>query len=281
VARRFAAALVVVAAAATATVFGATLAPAAAASATSRTGGSGGSMSDATFRTFTSPTTGRTGKYHLWTGGLDASKPVGLMLQFHGDGAFEFDHPDSSYSLGGPDGIRAQARRHNMILVAMRSTNTGSSAWWRSGEANADYVRDLVQHVVYARYDIDKKRSWLVGYSGGAQFITQYLLPKHSSLFDGGGAVVFGGGGAPRVTAPPFAPGLANDFPMHWYTGARDDGSCSGSGFNALRDANSGSSFYRRRGFPVTVEQPNGLCHGLSGRFGPVTGQRLALRHGS
>jgi predicted peptidase len=233
---------------------------------------------DVTSQTFRSPSTGKVGKYHLWASELDTSRPVGLMLQFHGDGAQEFDDPDSSYSLGGTKGIREQAKRHNMILVALLSPESGNPAWWRGGAAKADYVKDLVEQVVYARYDVAKDRSWLVGYSGGAEFITRYLLPKHSSLFTGGGAVLFGGGGEPAVRGS-FAPGFTAAFPMHWYTGASDDGTCADSDYDALGDANEGSRFYRGKGFSVTLEKPAGLCHDLSGRFGPVTGKLLDLRY--
>lgn len=242
---------------------------------------SDGGSNDATSQTFRSPSTGQVGSYHLWASGLDTSRPVGLMLQFHGDGGFEFDNPDSPYSLGGSKGLREQARRHNMILVALRSPNSGSPVWWRSGGKKADYVRDLVQQVVYAHHDIAKDRSWLVGYSGGAEFITRYLLPKHHSLFAGGGAVLFGGGGKPVVSAEPFDSAFAAAFPMHWYTGARDDGTCGDSDYDALSDAREGSSFYRNEGFPATLEKPAGLCHDLTRRFGPVTGQRLDLRYAS
>jgi poly(3-hydroxybutyrate) depolymerase len=243
--------------------------------------GSSGGGNDATSQTFRSPSTGKVGKYHLWASGLDTSKPVGLMLQFHGDGAFEFDNPNSSYSLGGAKGIREEARRHNMILVALRSPDSGTAVWWRGGAKKADYVKDLVEQVVYARHDVAKDRSWLVGYSGGAEFITRYLLPKHSSLFGGGGAVLFGGGGEPVVGGPSFGSAFTGAFPMHWYTGARDDGTCADSDYDALGDANEGSRFYRGKGFPVTLEKPAGLCHDLSGRFGPVTGKRLDLRYES
>lgn len=64
---------------------------------------------------------------------------------------------------------------------------------------------------------------------------------------------------------------------MHWYTGADDDGSCSSDGYDALRDAERGSEYYRDEGFPATLETPAGVCHDLSGRFGPVTGEQLDL----
>lgn len=241
-----------------------------------RAGGSG----DLTSQTFRSPSTGKTGRYHVWTSGLDTSRPVGLMLQFHGDGAYEFDNPNSSYSLGGAEGLREQARRHNMILVALRSPDSGEPVWWRGGAAKADYVRDLVEQVVYARHDVARDRSWLVGYSGGAEFITRYLLPTHSSLFGGGGAVLFGGGGKPVVRGS-FDSAFTAAFPMHWYTGASDDGTCADSDYDALGDAAEGSRSYRGKGFRATLETPAGLCHDLSGRFGPVTGKRLDLRYAS
>lgn len=241
------------------------------------TGGSGGAYADATFQPYTA-SNGLTGQYHLYAAGLDTSKSIGLMVQFHGDGAYEFNNPNSSYSLGGTTGIRAQAKRHNMILIAAKAPDTqGTTTWWESGSQNADFARDLIRAVAYARFPIDTERVWLNGYSGGAQFVTQYLMPKHSSLFDGGGAVVFGGGGTPRVTVQPFAAGLKPDFPMHWYTGADDVGGSCSEGYNALRDAQNGSAYYRGQGFPATLETPAGVCHNLSGRFGPVTGQQLDL----
>lgn len=96
-------------------------------------------------------------------------------------------------------------------------------------------------------------------------------------MIDGGGAVIFGGGGTPRVTVQPFAAALKPKFHMHWYTGALDNGSCSSDGYNALRDANNGSAYYQTQGFTTSIETPAGVCHDLSGRFGTVTGQQLAL----
>jgi predicted peptidase len=280
--RHLAAALVLVGALAAAAAIDAAPAMArTAAPAAPRHGGSVSSLVDATFQTFRSPSTGRVGKYHIWASGLDTSRSIGLMLQFHGDGAFEFDNPASPYSFGGAGGLRTQAKRHNMILVALRSPDSGSPAWWRGGEVKADYVRDLVEQVVYAHHDIAKDRTWLVGYSGGAEFVTRYLLPKHSSLFRGGGAVLFGGGGKSVVRGSPFDPTFVAAFPMHWYTGASDDGTCGDSDYDALSDAKEGSSFYRKAGFSATLETPRGTCHDLTGRFGPVTGKRLDLRYTS
>ncbi len=238
-------------------------------------GGSGGALRDVTFQTFTS-SAGVPGKYHVFAADVDDTRSVGLLVQFHGDGAYEFDNPTSSYSYGGSAGLRAVAVQHNMIMLAARTPDTvGSPTWWEAGSANADYARDLIQSVVLNRYDIDPQRIWLVGYSGGAQFITRYFLPKYSSMITDGGSVVFGGGGTPAVTVQPFASSLVSGFRMYWYTGAADDGTCVGHEYNALSDAQRGSAYYTTRGFSTGLETPAGVCHNLSGKFGTVVDGQL------
>ncbi|MFH5824942.1 hypothetical protein [Georgenia sp. AZ-5] len=238
------------------------------------TGGTGGAFTDRTFQSFTA-SNGMTSQYHVYASDVSTDEPVGLMLQFHGDGAYEFKNPSSSYSLGGSEGIVAQAREHGMITVPVLSPDKqGSVTWWESGAENADYVADLLSHL-YDQYDIDTERVWLVGYSGGSQFITKFFMPEHSDLVDGGGSVVFGGGGVPGGGSQGFDAGLTPDFPMHWYTGMKDNG--SGGSYNALRDAQNGSAWYDGQGFATTLETPAGVDHGLSGTFGPVVGQQLDL----
>jgi hypothetical protein len=236
------------------------------------TGGSGGASSDLLRQSFTA-SNGLTSQYHVFGAGVPTDRPVGLLVQFHGDGAYEFDNPGSSYSLGGPAGIVAEAKQHNLLTIAALSPDKqGSVTWWEQGSQNADYVRDLIQKVALDKYNIDTENIWLVGYSGGAQFITQFFVPKYSGMLGGGGSVVFGGGGTPRVTPAAFDPALVGDFPMHWYTGLADDG--SDNSYNALRDARAGSAHYAGRGFAATLESPAGVDHnGLP--FGKVVGEQL------
>lgn len=230
-----------------------------------------GEAVDRTNLSFTA-SNGRSSRYHIYAAGVP--QPAGLVLQFHGDGAYEFTNPTSRYSLGGSSGIVAQARSRGYITVPVLSPDkSGSITWWEEGEANAVYVRDLLAHLKKT-HGIKNDDIWLVGYSGGAQFITKFYLPAHSSTISGGGAVVFGGGGAPRSTRP-FADSFRGDFPIHWYTGALDDGTRSADGYNALRDAQRGKAWYAGRGFATSAEHPAGVAHGLSGRFGRVVAQQL------
>ncbi|WP_432558906.1 hypothetical protein [Granulicoccus sp. GXG6511] len=234
------------------------------------TRGRGGAYNDRTNQTFTA-SNGLSSRYHVYAAGVPQDHAAGLVLQFHGDGAYEFNNPTSTYSLGGANGIIAQARGRGYITVPVLAPDrVGSVTWWENGAANADFVAELVDSLK-AAYNLDTEDIWLVGYSGGAQFITQFYLPRHSAQIDGGGAVVFGGGGSPRVTARPFAPDLVRDFPMHWYVGALD----TGPGFNALAAARSGASWYAQRGFVTDLEVPSGVGHNLSGRFGTVLAGHL------
>lgn len=235
------------------------------------TNGTGLAYTDRTFQPFTA-SNGLSSQYHVYASGIPQDHAAGLVLQFHGDDAYEFKNPTSSYSLGGASGIVAQSRERGYITVPVLAPDTdGPITWWENGSANADFVADLV-NTLKAGYNIDSEDVWLVGYSGGAQFITQFYLPEHSSQINGGGTVVFGGGGVPRVSAAPFDDALVSDLPMHWYTGAADTGA---GGYNALRDAQNGSAWYAAKGFITDLESPSGLGHNLSGRFGQVLAQHL------
>ena len=240
-----------------------------------QTGGSGGAFTDRTFQPFTA-SNGLSSQYHIYAAGLSAASPLCVVFQFHGDGAYEFQHPTSSYSLGGSTGIVAKSRAHGCLTVPVLTPDKdGSITWWEQGAANAVFFRDLLNKMK-SEYDIDSKRIWLVGYSGGAQFITQFYIPLFSSTIDGGGSVVFGGGGVPYgVTRNPYAAGLVSSFHMDWYTGANDGG--SGGGYNALGDAKAGEAYYAANRFATSHEYPPNTTHELDGRFGGIVAQQLGL----
>ena len=67
---------------------------------------------DRTNLSFTS--NGYTSTYHLYAGGLDWSKSVGLLIYTDGSGEFGLKNPKSSYLLAGSDGMIAVAKKHNM-----------------------------------------------------------------------------------------------------------------------------------------------------------------------
>ena len=238
-----------------------------------------GTWADKRDQTFTA-SDGTTSRYHVFAAGLSRDTVTGIVFQFHGDGAYEFDHPDSSYSLGGQTGIVEECRARGYVVVAVLSPDTeGEVTWWENGAANAAYAAQLVATMT-EEYSAGADNTWLVGYSGGSQFITQFYLPLWSSTLHGGGAVMFGGGGRPyNVVVQPFADGLRAHFPMFWYTGAADNGRSSEDGYNALGDsvhgAKAGLGFYASAGFVTDHRWPSGMGHDLSQQFGEVLADQL------
>lgn len=209
------------------------------------------------------------------SGAIASGEPVGLLLQFHGDEATEYRDPDSPSSLGGPDGIVEQGTSRGYLVVpVLTPDDDGSLTWWEEGEANAEYVHELLG-VLESEYPIDRDDIWLVGYSGGAQFITQFFLPAHSADLGGGGAVLFGGGGSPLVPFADDDPALRGRFPMHWYAGQDDLPDPVWGGYGGLEEAVDGEEWYADAGFTTSAEYPPEVTHDLSERFGPIVGAEL------
>jgi poly(3-hydroxybutyrate) depolymerase len=245
------------------------------------TGGSGGPLTDRTFLTFTGA--GYTAQYHLYSAGIDRSRPVGLLVYADGTGEYGFENPSATYSLGGINGVVAVAKRHNMVLLTPSSPNRACQCWEQGDPTGySDYLAALIESV-YGQYDIDRDRVWLGGYSTGAQLTTRFMFPRHSELMTGGGTIVIGGGGAPAVTADDFPASLKADMHMHWDTGELDtdtNGSAAG-GLNSLNGpygAKAGEAWYADRGFRTSHDYPAGVGHARNGQFGTII-ERVLDRH--
>ena len=59
---------------------------------------------------------GTTSSYHVFADGIDWSEPVGVVFRLHGDGAYEYHHPEHKVSC-----LAEVARSHNAVLVAPRT----------------------------------------------------------------------------------------------------------------------------------------------------------------
>lgn len=255
----------------------------------STSGGSGGAYTWQANKSFTGG--GFTSTYHIDASGIDTTKPVGLVLDFHGDGAYGYNNPNSSYALGGTNGIRAVAREYNMITVSVLTPDraTGDLTWWWRGNGYANYVQALITQV-YSQYDIDKSHVWMTGFSGGAQFISQYYLPEFagSGLIEGGGALMFGGGDDPTGADPqaatinPIPASFKQNFNMFWGTGTADgpDGTGWEGGYKSAQD---GYAWYSNQGFTnLDTYYPAGWCHSTTNnctsfesKFGTYLRQQL------
>ena len=219
---------------------------------------------------------GTTSTYHLFAAAAGA-RPAGLVVYLDGDGMYGHRHPTSTWALGGRGGVVAQAAaRGYATLSVLTPDRRGARTFWENGRVNAAYVASLTARI---RAHLGVQRVWLVGYSGGSQLITKYLLPRHPWLLStGGGAVITGGGGRPPAVAALGAvtPAAKAAYPLLWYTGSLDDGRNTDDGYDALADAKRGFSWYRARGFQAVRQEPAGLDHNdLGTRFGRVLGAQL------
>ncbi len=201
---------------------------------------------------------GVTSGYHVLAQGVDWSRPVGVVFRLHGDGAWEFESPEYNVSC-----LAEVARAHNMILVVPRTPDrSGDATWWEEREPNAAWFRALVEERLLADYDIDRSRTWLTGYSGGAQLIGQELLADHVDLVPGGGAILLGGGQGPRGAEAEPTRSQLRGLRLHWDVGRDDDGTDPRATFDALGAARHGHRWYERAGYDnVSLRVREGVDH--------------------
>lgn len=191
---------------------------------------------------------GVTSQYHLFTRGVDFSKPVGVVVRLHGDGAHEFDEPGGLTAC-----LAGVAAQHNMIYVVGKSPDrSGTVTWWEDIPTNRAWLDGLVHREVKSKVNYDPANVYWMGYSGGAEMLTYGILPRYADWVTRG-AMMLGGGGAPgQMYALPSATTLAN-ADLTWVTGMNDIGATAGS-FNALEAARAGAEFYRSQGFQRVSE---------------------------
>lgn len=221
---------------------------------------------------------GTASTYHLYTSRAVATKGSldGLAVYLDGDGMYGYANPSSTWALGGSRGLVAQGAAFGYAVAAIRTPDRrGTPTFWEDGAKNAAYVASLTSKLMA---DLQVSSVWLVGYSGGSQLITKFLMPAHGAMFTQGGAIITGGGGRPSGTSLPTAtPQQRATFPMLWRTGLDDDGTTADDGYNALADARRGEASYRERGFTTAREEPAGVDHSdLGTTFGGLLARQLA-----
>lgn len=183
------------------------------------------------------------GYYHLYP----AKQPKGVLLWLHGDGAYEFKHPNSKRYLGGALGIKEVARQHNLTLVVPK-TPSKDETWWTNGGQNSIYLTELIKSIP------NHQHLWISGFSGGAEMTTYWLLEKLPSMdVTSGGSIIFSGGGSPKIEGIsrtlPKEKYIKQPYPLTWLVGEYDDGVTSSDNFNALKLSKEGYEFYRQQGW--------------------------------
>lgn len=201
---------------------------------------------------------GTTSSYHVFAEGVDRSRPVGVVFRLHGDGAYEFHHPQYKVSC-----LAEVARSHNMVLVAPRTPDrTDVPTWWEDLDGNAEWFEALAEEEIFPVYDVDRSRTWLHGYSGGAEFISYEMLADRVDFLPGGGAVLAGGGGAPFTASAQPSRQQLERLLLHWDVGRDDDGTDPRAPFDALAAAAAGHAWYEDAGYRRTsVRFRDGVDH--------------------
>ena len=137
----------------------------------------------------------------------------------------------------GPDGVVGAATSRGYDVLSVR-TPSGDGRWW-SGD-NVNYLTDTIQDE-RTKHGIALDQLWLVGYSGGSEFITQSFFPEYAESMKAGGFLVFGGGNAPKdQTGVSFSAQARSTFSLNWVTGKWD----SSKDYDALGNAQKGLAFY-------------------------------------
>ena len=107
---------------------------------------------------------GKTRTYYLFVpDGIDAAKPVPLIVTLHGSGRDGASLVDKWKSL---------AQKEHIILAGPDSTN---SRQWESPEDGPVLLHDIVE-ALKAKYPIDGRRVYLFGHSAGAVFALQTAM---------------------------------------------------------------------------------------------------------
>jgi hypothetical protein len=239
------------------------------------TGGTGGPLTDRTGVAFLA-SHGYDSFSHIYAAGIDTSKPVGLFVWLHGDGAYEYLNPTSTLYLAGPNGIVAAAKERNCIVLVPLTPDSGTTngrTWWKWGSGNAQYLRELIVSEIYGKYNIDLGKIWIAGFSGGAETTTAIFLPTQANnlQIEGGGFMPFGGGPRPswyeisEAWVPNFDPAV---FPGYWIVGENDTAENATDGYDGVLAAQAGYDWYGTKGIPTDIYYVPGQTHILSPEWG-------------
>jgi len=152
------------------------------------TGGSGGALGEVDG---THALGEQSGDFTLWAPPDANEYAHGVLALFHADDGTP-RHPTHRPRL------RHLAKDLGLLLVAVQSPGpVDSGCWWSPHkQLRADYLVDLLQTEVFARYDVDPERVYLAGKSGGAFWASG--VPFYRDLLFYGGIIGICGGDVPR-----------------------------------------------------------------------------------
>lgn len=209
----------------------------------------------------------------------DHKKPVGLVVYLDGDGQELHDHDGdekSSISGGfaGADGIVGAATSRSYDVLSVRTPQKNQNNWWsRSKKTTNDSINHLKRTIQEESHKHSCKTGqlWLVGYSGGSEFITQDFFPNYANSITTGGFIVFGGGDSPKGS-PKFTERSQDTLSLNWVTGKLDTSKYP-EYYDALGHAQRSIERYCSHGFHHTWNDwPDTDHEGIVEKFGHYVG---------
>ena len=206
--------------------------------------------------------------------------PVGLVVYLDGDGqSFHSEGNQdqderSRGGLAGAGGVVEAASARGYDVVSVRAPGDDGTWWLEDQDGKVHYLEQALDYVV-AECGATTDRVWLVGYSGGSEFISQWFFPDYAERMAGGGFLLFGGGDAPEEQAA-FSSGAKERLWLNWVTGTRDVPANSLDGFDGSGHARKSLAYYRSAGFGHTWSEWPDDDHGsITEKFGSYVGRVL------
>ena len=206
--------------------------------------------------------------------------PVGLVVYLDGDGQSFHSQGNqdqderSRGGLAGAGGVVEAASARGYDVVSVRAPGDDGTWWLEDQDGKIHYLEQALDYVV-AECGATTDRVWLVGYSGGSEFISQWFFPAYAERMAGGGFLLFGGGDAPEGKAT-FSSSAKERLSLNWVTGTRDVPANSLDGFDGSGHARNSLAYYRSAGFGHTWSEWPDDDHGsITEKFGSYVGRVL------
>ena len=206
--------------------------------------------------------------------------PVGLVVYLDGDGQSFHSQGNqdqderSRGGLAGAGGVVEAASARGYDVVSVRAPGDDGTWWLEDQDGKVHYLEQALDYVV-AECGATTDRVWLVGYSGGSEFISQWFFPAYAERMAGGGFLLFGGGDAPEEKAA-FSSGTKERLWLNWVTGTRDVPANSLDGFDGSGHARNSLAYYRSAGFGhIWSEWPDDDHGSITEKFGSYVGRVL------
>ena len=233
------------------------------------TEGTGGTLTDQKNITWASNTVSSI--YHQKASHLTGNGPFPLVVHLHGDGYEEVTNYGNNVTTSVAYGYEKTATDAGALFVMPRTPDTTNQTWYDKATSTT-WLVNLIK-MIKAQYNVDEQRIFISGYSGGAEELSYNLICDYHTLFQGGGAMMLGGGGANGLTGFTGVPSqkVKDDFLLRWWYGEKDNGvPPSDTSIDAVTVSAGGQKWYQDRGFNTARTMIPGKNHYTSEPDGPA-----------